>query len=769
MDTNIHLSDHADKANEGAMYLKTQAFDLHHVRIESGPLHHAMELNTAYLLKLEPDRLLSRFREYAGLEPKAMHYGGWEERGISGHTLGHYLSGCALMYASTGNEALLERVNEVVDELELCQNAHGNGYIGGIPRGKELFEEVKAGDIRSQGFDLNGGWVPLYTMHKLFAGLRDAYRLANNKKALFLEIKLGLWLEDIFAGLHDDQIQDVLRCEFGGMNEVLIDLAEDSGDDRFLELAESFYHGEVLNDLAAEKDTLAGRHANTQIPKIIGAARQYEATGQDHYAGISRFFWDRVVHHHSYVIGGNSYNEHFGEPDKLNDRLGEGSCETCNTYNMLKLTKHMFQWDAYAAYADYYERAMYNHILASQEPVDGRVCYFVSLEMGGHKSFNSQFDSFTCCVGSGMESHSMYGSAIYFHSQDELYVNQFVPSTVIWEEKGIRLKQDTQFPEAGRGILRISATQPTSFTLKFRFPYWAEQGMRVRVNGEAVRINASRSSYVSLERVWQEGDVIEYDMPMSIRIESMPDNPNRIAFLYGPLVLAGDFGAIDAEPSSERALASVLIGDRDTLAASIVPADESKQVFQMQGIGYAGEYELRPFYQMHDHRYTVYWDLFTPDEWALAEAAYRSTMENNLRLEQLTVDFVQPAEMQPERDHSFEGEYVGLGKIYDRKYRDSWINGWFSFTMEVLPEEDVDLAVTYLKSNDTSIGFDITANGEPLGAGVLESEELNKLETIRYELPHSVTNGKTAVVVKFASHPEHKVGQVAGLRIIKRA
>lgn len=761
------MSKEPDKVNEGEISLKTQAFKLHNVRIESGPLYRAMELNTSYLLKLEADRLLSRFREYAGLEIKAAHYEGWEAQGISGHTLGHYLSGCALMYASTGNAELLDRVNYVIDELELCQDAHGNGFISGIPRGKELFEEVKGGDIRSQGFDLNGGWVPLYTIHKLFAGLRDAYRLAENKKALKIETKLGQWLEDVFANLNHEQVQEVLRCEFGGMNEALTDLAEDSGDERFLALAERFYHGEVLNDLAVQKDTLAGRHANTQIPKIIGAARQYEVTGQEHYAGISRFFWDRVVNHHSYVIGGNSYNEHFGEPDKLNDRLGEGSCETCNTYNMLKLTKHMFQWDAYAAYADYYERAMYNHILASQEPIDGRVCYFVSLEMGGHKSFNSQFDSFTCCVGSGMESHSMYGSAIYFHSEDELYVNQYVPSTVVWEEQSIRLKQETNFPEEGSGVLRISALQPTKFTLKLRYPYWAEQGMSVKINGESIPVDVTKASYVVLEREWQDGDLVEYDMPMSVRMEAMPDNPNRVAFLYGPLVLAGDFGSINAEPSSERALASVLIGERETLSASFEPSGLEKNVFEMKGIGYAGDYELRPFYQMHDHRYSVYWDLFTPAEWVLAEAEYRSTMESNLLLEQLTVDSVQPAEMQPERDHSFEGEFVGLGKIYNRKYRDSWINGWFSFKMEVLPEEKVDLTVTYLKSNDTSVSFDLFADGQKLGTGVLESEEMNKLETIRYELPPSITSGKSAVTIKFASHQGRKVGQVAGLRIIK--
>ncbi|PZD97351.1 glycosyl hydrolase [Paenibacillus sambharensis] len=749
--------------------MNAKAFDLRQVHVDGGPLKAAMERNERYLLALEPDRLLSRFREYAGLEPKAPHYEGWEARGISGHSLGHYLSGCSLMYASTGNTELLDRVNYVVDELELCQNAHGNGFISGIPRGKEIFEEVKAGDIRSQGFDLNGGWVPLYTMHKLFAGLRDAYVLADNAKALQIEIKLGDWLGDVFAGLSDEQVQQVLHCEFGGMNEALTDLAEHSGSERFLKLAERFYHGEVLNDIAAGRDSLGGRHANTQIPKIIGAARQYEVTGSKQYADISRFFWDRVVHHHSYVIGGNSYNEHFGEPGKLNDRLGEGTCETCNTYNMLKLTRHMFEWDAYAEYADYYERAMFNHVLAAQEPVEGKVCYFVSLEMGGHKSFNSQFEDFTCCVGSGMESHSLYGAAIYFHDDNSVYINQYVPSTVNWQERQVRIKQETAFPAAGSGTIRINVKEAASFGLQLRCPYWAQSGMKVKVNGEAVSSDVKPSSYLTINRTWQDGDVVEFDIPMNLRIEHMPDNPNRIAFLYGPLVLAGDLGPIDGEPQGERALASVLISERDTLLNNIEQSGDDPQLFTISQVPYIGTLKLRPFYQMHDNRYTVYWDLFTPGEWASEEAAYRAAQEYNLQLEQRTVDFVQPAEMQPERDHAFEGEHVGLGKIHNRKYRDSWIGGWFSFVMKVLPETPVNLAVTYLKSSDSSIGFDLTVNGELLTGGKLESEEMNKMETIVYELPASLTSGLEQVTVKFASHQGHKVGQVAGLRIAKRS
>nr|WP_090727066.1 glycoside hydrolase family 127 protein [Paenibacillus sp. PDC88] len=744
------------------MTLKAAGFDLHHVRVDAGPLKHAMELNTAYLLKLDADRLLSRFREYAGLTPKAAHYEGWESRGISGHTLGHYLSGCALMYAATGNEELKQRADYVTQELKVCQDSHGNGYVSGIPRGRELFEEIKAGDIRSQGFDLNGGWVPLYTMHKLFAGLRDAYTLTGNRLALEVEIRLGEWLEDICAGLTEEQMQQVLHCEFGGMNEVLTDLAEHSGDGRFLKLAERFYHGEVLNDISEEKDTLAGRHANTQIPKIIGAARQFEASGEPKYADITRFFWDRVVHHHSYVIGGNSYNEHFGEPDQLNDRLGEGTCETCNTYNMLKLTRHMFQWDALAHYADYYERAMFNHILASQNPTDGSVCYFVSLEMGGQKSFNSQFEDFTCCVGSSMESHSLYGSAIYFHQDRNLFVNQYVPSTVQWKELGVTLQQETCFPQEATGRLTVHTDNQVQFTLQIRCPYWAEKGMSIKVNGEALPVNAPSSTYISLTREWQDGDVVEYDIPMTVRVEAMPDNPKRVAFMYGPQVLAADYEY--AMSVKERELPAVLIGTPEDIAARITPAGE--QLYHLTDRG--SDVYFRPFYSLYDHRYTVYFDVFTPEEWTQTEAEYRKSAAYQARLEEITIDFMQPAEMQPERDHEFEGEHVNLGRIYNRKYRDTWPSGWFSFEMKVHPDAPVSLAVTYLKTSDPKIRFHMEADGMRLGQGLLESEELNQLETFIYDLPETITAGKDKIRIRFVAAGGYKVAPVAGVRTVKR-
>lgn len=457
-------------------HMKAAPFALNEVVLAEGPFKQAMELNRSYLLELEPDGLLARFREYAGLAPKAPQYEGWEAMTISGHTLGHYLSACSMMFASTSDERFKEIAHYITDELDVCQAAHGDGYVSGIPGGKELFEEVSAGNIRSKGFDLNGAWAPLYTLHKLFAGLRDAYHLTDCDKALGVERKLADWLEGILKPMSDEQMQQMMFCEYGGMNEVLADLYADTGEERYLRLAECFWHKLVLDPLSSQEDCLQGIHANTQIPKLIGLAKEYELTNDTKRRKTVEFFWERVVDHHSYVIGGNSFGEYFGAPDGLNDRIGPHTTETCNTYNMLKLTNHLFQWNVSAKEADFYERGLFNHILASQDPVHGGVTYFLSLAMGGHKHFESKFDDFTCCVGTGMENHASYGSGIYFHDHDKLYVNQFIASTLAWKDTGVMLKQTTSYPDTDHTTLEIQCDQPAPFMLLIRYPYWAEKG-----------------------------------------------------------------------------------------------------------------------------------------------------------------------------------------------------------------------------------------------------------------------------------------------------
>lgn len=746
--------------------MQVKSFDPGDVTLTGGPLRHAQDLNADYLLRLEPDRLLSRFREYAGLEPKAPPYGGWESTGVSGHTLGHYLSALSRMAVISKDVCYRERVGYVLQELAECQAAHGDGYVGAIPDGRRVFGELRQGVIRSKGFDLNGGWVPFYTLHKLLAGLRDAHRLTDSAQALEIGRLLGEWMLALLSLLPEAQMQEILKCEFGGMNEVLADLVADAGDGRFLALSKRFDHQALYGPLAEGRDELAGLHANTQIPKIVGAARQYELTGEERYRRISEFFWHTVVHSHSYAIGGNSYNEHFGEPKRLAFRIGAGTCETCNSYNMLKLTGYLFQWNALAELGDYSERVLYNHILASQHPGDGRVCYCVSLDMGGYKDYNSQFGHFTCCVGSGMENHTLYGSGLYYRGDRTLFVNQFAPSAVSWREMGVVATQETDFPANGKIAIHLECRRPVSFRLNVRRPYWAGEGVTAAVNGEEELAMNGQTGFLSIERVWRDGDRVELEFPMTVRTEAMPDKPNRIALMYGPLVLAGDLGEAEGAAAADRpgaGLPPVFVTDAP-LEACIRPKSGEPLMFRSEGAGRPQDVQLRPFYLTHDRRYTVYWDRFTEAEWAAEEKAYREAARAARELERLTVDFVQPGEMQPERDHNFQGELTHTGTFAGRKYRDAWLDGWFAFDLSVLPEEPLRLVVMYAKETEAIARFGLWADDSLLEPEREEEEEGGRFIRISYPLSPQTTAGMSRITVRFAACPGCKVPKVFAIR-----
>jgi len=421
-----HKLNHIKTSGQEVVSFRALPFDLTDVKLLDGPFLHATELDAKTLLNYEPDRLLSRFYSEAGLKPKAEHYMGWENESLAGHTLGHYLSACSMMYQTTGDKQFLDRVNYIVGELKLVQDADGKGYIGAFPKGKKVFEEeISKGDIRSQGFDLNGIWSPFYTVHKILAGLRDAYRLCGNSIALKVEQRFADWIDVIVSPLNDDQIQKMLLCEHGGISETLADLYADTNEEKYLRMSKIFYQKAFLDPLKEGKDILPGKHCNTNIPKLIALSRIYELTGDTSDRKAAEFFWQTVVSHHSYVTGGNGNEEYFGPENKLRNRLGEGTTETCNVYNMLKLSEHLFEWDASARVADFYERALLNHILSSQNPITGNVTYNLSLDMGGFKDFQDPF-SFTCCVGSGMENHSKYGKNIFYHNENELFVFQYI-------------------------------------------------------------------------------------------------------------------------------------------------------------------------------------------------------------------------------------------------------------------------------------------------------------------------------------------------------
>lgn len=746
---------------------KVLPFKLSDVTLLDGPFKHATDLNVEILLNYEPDRFLAKFRSEAGLEPKAEHYQGWEANTIAGHSLGHYLSACALMYQTSGDERFLQRVNYIVDELDVCQQADGDGYIGAFPNGKRILEEeVARGDIRSQGFNLNGIWVPFYTQHKVMAGLFDAYDFCGNEKALQINIRFANWLETIVDELSDEEIQKMLHCEHGGINESLAELYAKTGNEKYLNMSRVFHHKAILEPLFEGIDILSGKHGNTQIPKLIGLARLYELTGNEKDRKTAEFFWKTVVDHHSYVTGGHGNHEYFGPPDTLRNRLSNETTETCNVYNMLKLSQHLFQWETSPVVADFYERALFNQILSSQHPDDGRVIYNLSLEMGGHKEYQDP-EGFTCCVGTGMENHSKYGRNIFYYNTNELYVSQFIASEVDWKEKNMRVTQLTQFPEEQGTTLKINCEDPVKLTLKIRYPSWALDGITVKLNGKARKIKNQPGSFVELTKKWESGDVVEVTFPFSLRLETMPDDSNRVAIFHGPVLLAGDLGAEDDPEAYDPMYVPVLLTEDRNPKNWLTPVQEQPNTFQSARVGQPRDVIFKPFYKMHDRRYSVYFDMFDNESWKKHQAEYQRKLEQKKKLEKATIDFFQPGEMQPERNHNFRDENTYVGEHKNRKFREADRGGWFSCEMKINKNEPAKLVVEYWGGYTGDKTFDIIVEDQIITTENISNKKPGEFIDVIYAIPDNLLTGKEKITVKFLPHEGHRAGPVYGLRTIK--
>ncbi len=745
--------------------LKTYAFNLADVRLlEGSPFKNAMDKDAAYLLEIAPGRLLHRFYKNAGLPALDSVYGGWESEGLSGHTLGHYLSACAMMYASTGDPRFKDRVNLLVKELARCQQARGTGYIGAIPNEDSLFTQVARGEIRSGGFDLNGGWAPWYTVHKVMSGLLDAYLYCSNEKALQLVTGMADWTYNTINHLTREQLDKMLRCEFGGMNDVLANIYSVSGNKKYLDLSYKFFDNFVMEPLSKRMDPMPGKHANTQVPKAIGSARQYELNGNEREKTIASFFWRTMVDHHTYVIGGNSNYEYCGPPDSLNSRLSDNTAESCNTHNMLKLTRHIFTWDPASRLMDYYERALYNHILASQHPATGMMCYFVPLRMGAKKAFSDKFNTFTCCVGTGIENHSKYGEAIYARGEDgSLFVNLFIPSRLRWKEKDLIITQNTSFPETNQTGLVLNGNHNKKFAVRIRYPRWTTLPV-VKVNQKQVAVVKDRLGYISIERVWKDNDRIDITFPMELYTEAMPDNAGRIAFLYGPLVLAGQLGTDMPDPVNG---APVLLTDNKNIKDWILPASKPLH-FRLDGVAKPNDVELAPFYQVYDQHYNVYWDYFTNEEWLARKAAYEAEKVKQKELDDRTIDLLRLGEMQPERDHHLKASEQSYAEIaLGRGGREVRNGGYFSFEMKVVQNVESVLLLTYM-GDDKGRAFDILIEGVKIATQELKGGHPGRFYDIEYPIPAELIRGKTKIEVKIQAHPGRTAGRVFSPRILRK-
>ena len=758
-------------------------FSLQDVKLLSSPFLQAQQTDLHYILALDPDRLSAPFLREAGLTPKAPSYTNWENTGLDGHIGGHYLSALSMMYAATGDTAIYHRLNYMLNELHRAQQAVGTGFIGGTPGSLQLWKEIKAGDIRAGGFSLNGKWVPLYNIHKTYAGLRDAYLYAHSDLARQMLIDLTDWMIDITSGLSDSQMQDMLRSEHGGLNETFADVAEITGDKKYLELARRFSHKVILDPLIKDEDRLNGMHANTQIPKVIGYKRVAEVSKDDkdwnhaaEWDHAARFFWNTVVNHRSVCIGGNSVREHFHPSDNFTSMLNDvQGPETCNTYNMLRLTKMLYQNSGDVdnsnkpdpRYVDYYERALYNHILSSQEPDKGGFVYFTPMRPGHYRVYSQPETSMWCCVGSGLENHTKYGEFIYAHRQDTLYVNLFIPSQLNWKEQGVTLTQETLFPDDGKVTLRIDKASKKKLTLMIRIPGWAgsSKDYAITINGQKKKyaIRPGVSTYLPIHRKWKKGDVITFNLPMEVSLEQIPDKKDYYAFLYGPIVLAASTGTehrdgIYADDSRGGHIAHgkqiplqevpMLIGNPVSIRTSLHKLNGNKLAFSYDGNIYPAQMgkplELVPFFRLHNSRYAVYFRQTSEEQFKAIQEEMATAERKATELANQTVDLIFPGEQQPESDHGIQYEESETGTHKDRHFRRA--KKWFSYNLKVKKEAS-QLMLTIRKEDRNKTM--ILLNNERLTlTPTISKADKDGFITLCYLLPRKLKAGSCEILFK---------------------
>lgn len=745
-------------------------FPLQDVKLLDSPFLQAQQTDLHYILSMNPDRLLAPFLREAGLTPKAPSYTNWENTGLDGHIGGHYLSALSMMYAATRDTAVYNRLNYMLNELHRAQQAVSTGFIGGTPGSLSLWKEIKAGNIRAGGFDLNGKWVPLYNIHKTYAGLRDAYLYAGSGLARQMLVDFTDWMIDITSGLSDEQMQDMLRSEHGGLNETFADVAGITGDKKYLELARRFSHKIILDPLIKDEDRLTGMHANTQIPKVIGYKRVAELSLDDkdwnhaaEWNHATRFFWNTVVNHRSVCIGGNSVREHFHPADNFTSMLNDvQGPETCNTYNMLRLTKMLYQDSPDPNFADYYERALYNHILASQEPNKGGFVYFTPMRPGHYRVYSQPQTSMWCCVGSGLENHTKYGEFIYAHQKDTLYVNLFIPSQLTWKEQGVTLTQETRFPDDGKVTLRIDEAPKKRFTLKIRHPQWAEYSKEcnVRVNGKSsAYVMGESSSYLTLRRKWKKGDVITFNLPMKVRLEQIPDKKDYYAFLYGPIVLATSTGTehldgLYADDSRGGHIAHgkqiplqevpMLIGNPESICNSLHKNNSNQLTFSFDGNVYPAQnkaLELVPFFRLHNARYAVYFRQASEEQFKAIQEEMAMAERKATELANQTIDLIFPGEQQPESDHGIQYEQAETGTNKDRHFRRA--KGWFSYNLKV-KEKATRITITIHK-DDRNKAIILLNNEKLTASPTLSKPDKDGFITLSWLLPQKLEAGSCPI------------------------
>ncbi len=763
-----------------------KTFKLEDVSLEEGSFRNAMLVDLEYILELNPDKLLAPFLREAGLKPKEESYTNWENSGLDGHIGGHYLTALAQMQASADSKIADSLLTYSLNELKRVQDANGNGYIGGVPGSRELWNEIAKGNIDAASFNLNGKWVPLYNIHKTYAGLRDAYQISGKIQAKEMLIKFADWMLEVTKDLSEKQIQELLVSEHGGLNEIFADVYKITGDQKYMELAYKFSHQNLLQPLASQNDILNGMHANTQIPKVIGFETIAGLDDNDDYHNAATYFWDNVVNKRSVAIGGNSVREHFHPENDFSEMMSsEQGPETCNTYNMLRLSEKLFLANPDEKYIDYYEGALYNHILSSQHPEKGGFVYFTPMRPGHYRVYSQPQTSFWCCVGSGIENHGKYNQFIYTHSENELYVNLFIPSTLNWEEKGVNLHQETAFPEEESTRITIETEESQDFTLKIRFPSWVKKDeFKILINDELFKVDQEPGSFVSINRSWKNGDEVRLELPMHISAEKMPDGSNYAALKYGPIVLGTKTGEDDQKGIFADNSRGGHIAEGTQIPISQMPVfltdeleDLVKKVKKKPGKNlsfsvtegiYPEKYrdlDFIPFYNIHEARYAIYLPLETRESYRQKQEELKIREIAEQKLESRTIDRVVPGEQQPESDHLIQSENSNTGVHQNRHWRDA--TGWFSYELEDKEHNARKLQITYYGKDSDRI-FIIYINEKILAKESLNGEKGDKFFSKEYTLPGDLEyKDGEKITIRFEAEKGSRTAGIYDVRLLK--
>lgn len=734
-------------------FAQQEVFHQENVRLTGGVFKNAEKVDLEYILALNPDKLLAPYLIDAGLPLKAERYGNWESSGLDGHIGGHYLSALALMYASTGEKELKIRLDYMVDQLARCQQKNGNGYVGGIPQGKVFWERIRKGDIDGSSFGLNNTWVPLYNIHKLFAGLYDACHFGHNKQALQVLTGLSDWMIGLFSGLTDEQVEQVLKTEHGGLNETLLDVYSVTGDRKYLEAAQQLTQKAFLNPMIARKDVLTGLHANTQIPKIVGVEKITQVTHDHDWEKASEFFWDNVANHRSVAFGGNSYREHFHEPDRFDKMLESNQGpETCNSYNMLKLSKALYLRTGDTRYLDFYEKTLFNHILSSQHPEKGGFVYFTPIRPNHYRVYSQPETSMWCCVGTGLENHAKYGELIYTYSGNTVFVNLLLASRL--DASGIQLLQSTGFPY--RNEARFTIEKEKKFDLKVRIPGWMK-APEFRLNGKKIKADI-KDGFAAFSRKWKAGDELTLKFDAAVTQEFLPNDTRWAAFKYGPVVLAAETGKEDLAGlfADDSRMGHETRGKMFPLSSGHVFVSETKDVtsrvkkgagLDRSGLDSPGlEFTvdgitLKPFFDIHETRYQMYFQVLTPAE----HAAFKESLAKEKAFEESIIDQVNLGEQQPEADHAYRGEKSNSG--YDQGA--FWRNtaGYISYEMTNRGGSKL-----YIYGLDKMTNLEVEINGEARSLSLEEGNRVSvdiKNETsIKIKIQPGKNGGRTPRLTK---------------------